>query len=147
MAYMFDIKSGGKAHWIEWLFESNLRSLGDFKYSTAFWLLLDPSCKGNSITRVCWAIFNHRLSPDAQNRAFAKNGSCIQILDTALRGQMLAHLIAWYWQRNFPRECVLKTCRFWLIKPHNFAYVVLLTLFFLWFSRASPLDGSVEDFW
>ena len=28
--------------------------------------------------------FRPRLSPDAQNRAFAKNGSCIQILDTAL---------------------------------------------------------------
>ena len=28
--------------------------------------------------------FSHRLSPDAQNRAFAENGSCIQILDTTL---------------------------------------------------------------
>ena len=28
--------------------------------------------------------FRPRLSPDIQNRAFVKNGSCIQILDTAM---------------------------------------------------------------
>ena len=53
------------------------------KCSGAFWLLLDPSCKGNLLTRVGLEV-RLRLSPDAKNMAFPKNGSCIQILDLTL---------------------------------------------------------------
>ena len=60
----------------------NLRSFGCFNCSTALWLPLDPSCKGN--TQELAECFRPSLSPDAQNRAVAKNGSCIQIVDTAL---------------------------------------------------------------
>ena len=57
MAYMFDRNSGGKTFQIEWLFESNLRSFGCFKkFSTALWFPLDPSCKGNLLIRVGWAL-------------------------------------------------------------------------------------------
>ena len=48
--------SCGKASQTEWLFESNLRSFGYFKGPTALWLLLDTSCKGNSYTRIGWAL-------------------------------------------------------------------------------------------
>ena len=40
---------------IEW-FESNLRSFGYFKCSTALWLPPDPSCKGNLLTRAGWSL-------------------------------------------------------------------------------------------
>ena len=46
--------------------------------------------------------FRSRVSPDAQNRAFAKNGNCIQILDTTLieecirRRQMLKRYAKYY---------------------------------------------------
>ena len=56
MAYMFDRNSGGKASQIERFFESNLRSFGYFKISTAPWLLLGPSCKSNSLARVGWTL-------------------------------------------------------------------------------------------
>ena len=38
----------------------------------------------------------HRLSPDAQNRAFAKNESCTQILDAAL-GMSKKTEFDWHW--------------------------------------------------
>ena len=56
MAYMFDRNSREKTSQIKWLFESNLRPFGYFKCSTELWLLLEPSCKGNSLTRVAWAL-------------------------------------------------------------------------------------------
>ena len=56
---------------------TNLRSFGYFQCSTALWLPLDPSCKGNLLP----GCFRQRLSTDAQNRVFAKNGNRIQILD------------------------------------------------------------------
>ena len=56
-------------------------SFGLFKSSTALWLPLDPSCKCNSLRRVD---FRSRLTCDAHNRGFVKNGSYIQILDTTL---------------------------------------------------------------
>ena len=50
IACLFHRNSGGKTSQIVWLFESNLRSFGCFKCSTAFWLWLslNLSCKGNS---------------------------------------------------------------------------------------------------
>ena len=56
MVYMFDRNSGGKTSQIEWLFELNLRSFSYFKCSTALWLFLDPSCKGNSYARIGWGL-------------------------------------------------------------------------------------------
>ena len=50
MAYIFNRHSGGKASQID-CFESNLRSFECFE---ALWLLMDPSCKGTSHTRVGW---------------------------------------------------------------------------------------------
>ena len=52
-ACMFDRNSGGTSQ-TEWLFEPHLRSFGYFKCSTVLWLALNPSCKGNSLTRVDW---------------------------------------------------------------------------------------------
>ena len=83
--YVFHINSGGKIFQSKWLFESNLRSFGQFKCSTAFGLPLNPSCIGNLLQELA-GCFRPRLSPDAQDRAFAKNGSCIQIVHTALVG-------------------------------------------------------------
>ena len=80
---MFDRNVRGKATQTECLFELNLGSFGYFEYTTALWLLLEPSCKGNLLTRVTQH-FRARRSPDPKNRAFEKNGSCIQILDTIL---------------------------------------------------------------
>ena len=56
MACIFHRNSGEKASQIEWLFESNLKSFGYFKCSTALWLPLNPSCKGNLLARVWWAL-------------------------------------------------------------------------------------------
>ena len=56
MAFMFDRNSGGKTWQIKWLFESNVRSFGYIECSTVLSLLLDPSCKGNSLTRVSWVL-------------------------------------------------------------------------------------------
>ena len=70
IACFFDTNFEGKTSQIERLFESNLRSFDCSKCSTVIWLPLDPSCKGNSLTRA--GHFRSRLSPDAQNRAFAK---------------------------------------------------------------------------
>ena len=56
MACIFHRHSGEKASQIEWLFESNLKSFGYFKCSTALWLPLNPSCKGNLLARVWWAL-------------------------------------------------------------------------------------------
>ena len=44
---------------IEWLFESYLGSFGYVKFSTVLWLPLDPSCKGNLLTRVGWLLQAH----------------------------------------------------------------------------------------
>ena len=77
---MFDLNSRGKTSKIDWLFKSNLRSFGHFKCSTALWLFLDPSCKGNLLSKLAEHC-RPRLSPNA-HRAFA--GICIQILDTTL---------------------------------------------------------------
>ena len=55
-----------------------------------------------------------------------------------------AHLIltkkfsAWVYWKLF--------CLFWPIKTHNFAHIVLPTLFFLVNSCGYPLNGSVNDF-
>ena len=56
IAYMFKRNSEGKTSKIEWLFESNLRYFGYFEGPTVLWLLLDPSCKGNLLARVDWAL-------------------------------------------------------------------------------------------
>ena len=80
---MFDRNVRGKTTQTECLFELNLGSFGYFECTTALWLLLEPSCKGNLLTRVTQH-FRARRSPDPKNRAFEKNGSCIQILDTIL---------------------------------------------------------------
>ena len=82
MAYIFDKDSRGKESQIEW-FESNLLSFGYFECSAAHWLLLDSSCKGTLLQELAGHL-RPRLSPDAQNRAFPKNWSWIQILDTTL---------------------------------------------------------------
>ena len=71
MAYMLHRNFRGKKSQIEWLFESNLRPLGYFKYFTELWLPLDPSCKGKLLTRVS-LVLQARLSPGTQNRTFAK---------------------------------------------------------------------------
>ena len=52
MEYMFERNSRGKTPQIEWFFESNLRSSGYFNCSTALCFPLDPSNKGNLLTRV-----------------------------------------------------------------------------------------------
>ena len=81
---MFDRNSEGKTSHIEWLYESNLRFFGYFKCSTALWLLLwTPAAKATCLQELT-GCFRPRLSPDAQNRLFAKNENCIQILDTSL---------------------------------------------------------------
>ena len=79
----FDRNSGGKISQVEPLSKLNARSFGYFECSTALWLLLDPSCKSNLLQELAGR-FRSRLSPDAQNRAFGKNVSCIQILGTTL---------------------------------------------------------------
>ena len=53
---IFERNSRGKTSQLEWLFESNLRSSGYFECSTELWLLLEPSCRGNLLTWVCWAL-------------------------------------------------------------------------------------------
>ena len=83
MTYFFDRNSEGKTSQNEWLFELNLRSFAYSKCSTVLWRPLDPpAAKATLLTRA--GRFMPRLSPDTQNRAPAKNGSCIQIIDTAL---------------------------------------------------------------
>ena len=52
MEYMFERNSRGKTPQIEWFFESNLRSSGYFNCSTVLCFPLDPSNKGNLLTRV-----------------------------------------------------------------------------------------------
>ena len=54
MAYMFEWNSGGKTSQIEWLLESNLKSFGYFKCSTALEIFLDHSSKDNSLTKKNW---------------------------------------------------------------------------------------------
>ena len=56
MAYMCDRNFRGKTSQTEWLFESNLRSFGYFKSSTALWLPLDPSCPGKLLSSAAWAL-------------------------------------------------------------------------------------------
>ena len=83
MGYKSDRDSRGKTSQTEWLFESNLKSFGYFKCSTVLWLLLDPRCKGNMLTRVGWAL-QAQIVNWCPNRVFEKNGSCMQILDMTL---------------------------------------------------------------
>ena len=99
VAYLFDRNSGRKASQIEWLFESNLRSSGYFKCSTSFGLHWTPAAKATCLQDLA-GHFRSRLSPDAQNRTFAKNGSCNQILDMTL---LLSHV-------------------FWLLLPTAFIF-------------------------
>ena len=58
MACIFHRNSRGKTSQIEWLFESNLGSFGCSKCSTVVWLPLNPSCKGNLLTRIGWALLD-----------------------------------------------------------------------------------------
>ena len=51
---------------------------------------LDVSCKNNSLRRVGW-VFQAEIVTCAQNRSFAKNKSCIQILDTTLNIYIYIH--------------------------------------------------------
>ena len=54
-----------------------------FKCFTALWLLRDLSWKATRLKKLT-GHFRPRLSPDTENRAFAKNGNCLKILDTTL---------------------------------------------------------------
>ena len=59
-----------------------------------------------------------------------------------------ARLLAWYWQRNFPREFA-ENC---FVVFDQSSRIILLTCycrlyFFPWIPRGYPLDGSVEDCW
>ena len=78
MAYMFDRNLGEKASQIEG-FESNLRSFGYFECSAVLLFFLDPSCKGTLLVHTMVGRLRSRLSNGTQNRAFANNGSCIQM--------------------------------------------------------------------
>ena len=49
IAHIFDRNSGGKTSQIEWLFESNLRSLGYFKCSSAFAFFWIPALKATRL--------------------------------------------------------------------------------------------------
>ena len=80
MAYMFDRNSGGKTSQIEWFFESYLRSFEYFPLQR-FCFHCTPAAKATCLQELA-GCFRLRLSPDTQNRAFAKSKSCIQILDT-----------------------------------------------------------------
>ena len=84
IAYVWH-KFWGKTSQIEWLFESNLRFFGYFECSKALWLFLwTPVPKATCLQELA-VCFRSRLSPDPQNRAFAKNESYIQILDRTLQ--------------------------------------------------------------
>ena len=80
MAYNFDKNSRGKA---KWLFEQNLDPFAPLSILQRFGYLCALAAKATRLQELAGR-FRPRLSPDTQNRAFAKNGSCIQILDTAL---------------------------------------------------------------
>ena len=82
MTYMFDRNSGGKiSNWIIiWI---NLKTFSYFKSPTVLWHFLDPSYKAICLQELA-GCFKPSLLPDAQNRTFAKNKSCIQILYTTL---------------------------------------------------------------
>ena len=95
MVCVFHRNSKEKASQVEWLFESNLRSFGCFKCSRALWVPLNPSCKGNLLTRMA-GHFRSRLSPDAQNRAFTKNWSCTEILNVAPIFVWSIELLIWF---------------------------------------------------
>ena len=61
---------------------------------------------------------------------------------------MLACLLAWYWQRNFPCEFT-ENC---FVIFDQSSSIILLMLYcqlycILWIPCGYPLDGSVEDFW
>ena len=83
MVYMFDRNSGGKTSQIEWLFESNLRSFGYFKYSAVLGIPWTPAAKAICLQELT-GCFRPRLSPGVHNWTSAKNRNCIQILDTTL---------------------------------------------------------------
>ena len=66
--------------------------------------------------------------------------------NSRLSGCLLARLLTWYWQRNFPREFT-ENC-FAIFEQSN--RVILLTLycrlyFFPWIP-VNPLNGSAKDF-
>ena len=69
-----------------------------------------------------------------------------------LDSQVIACLLAWYWQRNFPCKFT-ENCFFLLIKLYNvnLAHVLYcmgccLPHVFLGIPHDYPLNGSVEDF-
>ena len=60
---------------------------------------------------------------------------------------MLAYLLAWHWQRNFPGEFT-KNC---FVVFDQSSHIILLTWYcrlyiFPWIPRGYPLNGSVKDF-
>ena len=58
-----------------------------------FWT---PAAKATCLQELAGR-YRPRLSSVAQNRAFTKNGSCIQILDTALPGGKNFHQFGHFW--------------------------------------------------
>ena len=60
--------------------ESPLATLSALERFSFFWT---PAAKATCLTELTDR-FRPRLLPDAQNRAFAKNGSCPEFLDTTL---------------------------------------------------------------
>ena len=90
---------------IEWSYESNLWSFGYFKCSRMFWFLLDPSCKGNSLTK-SWLVDSDPdcyLTPKREH--LQKNGSCIEILDDPGRRSkdvLPGHLFLDFFAKHFP---------------------------------------------
>ena len=77
MVYMFDINSTGKTSQIESF---------DFPWTPG----AKATCLQESGER-----FRPRSSPDAQNRAFAKNGSWIQVLHTTLKTKLPFKINFW----------------------------------------------------
>ena len=81
---MFDRNSRGKTSQIEWLLESNLKSFDSLSDLQRFGFFYIPAVKAIRLQELAKR-FKPRLPPDIQNRAFAKNRSCIQILDKTLK--------------------------------------------------------------
>ena len=77
-----------------------------------------------------------------------KAGQYVKIWKRKTRGQVLACLLTWYWQRNFLREFT-EDC----FAVFDQSSRVILPMwycqlcFFLWISCGYRLDGPVEDFW
>ena len=119
-----------------------------------------PAAKATPLQELA-GCFRRRLWPDAQNRAFAKNGNCIQSLDTALTTYtwklFLASLDVDSLVTNIPLEKTINICVDNLhndnknppnIPKHdfyNFLNIATKETFFMFNNKYKQVDGVAME--